>query len=136
MRDTRRQRRRLRLLENADVVQVEDTLSSISERWERTLELLPHDFFSPSEARMEEMSRVQKGTPAYQALPTDGTNCEDMLHIYRLKYEPKKNMGHPSTAYDQFRTAVGQYLRLFVASNVVDVNLLYEEGKFFTASLI
>ncbi len=103
----------------------------VAEEWEATLDVLPTDFFTSKEARLEVRKRVTKGIPAYQGIIITHSNSEDMKSIYNIVWKSKYDLGQRIGTYHQFRIVVGQYARFAVASKMCSANGLCQAGGLF-----
>ena len=52
-----------------------------AQRWMEALENLPEDFFSSREATLKETEKVKQGLPAYNGVPINELNSEDMTRV-------------------------------------------------------
>jgi hypothetical protein len=125
-------------------------------RWGRYLRMLPKDFFSSAEARMQKAGAStataslaeNEGLGNGSASLLDGTrrrcasyaglalchapeNCPDLLYVYDQVYEIKIRRGGRKEGYQQFRGVVGQLARFAVAVDVVPSESFAVEGGLF-----
>jgi hypothetical protein len=56
-----------------------------------------------------------------------------MQRVYRLSFESKIRLGQPRGSYDQFRSAVGQYLRTYISFHTDRALQICQEGRLFEA---
>lgn len=104
-----------------------------AERWMETLEILPEDFFSSAEARLKETEKVKRGLSAYNGVPINESNSEDMARIYETSFLSKIQLGQPRGAYDQFKTTTGQFVRMCISLRLADRLNFYKKGQLFVA---
>ena len=104
---------------------------TIGERWKAQLELLPEDFFTSKEALLQETGKAESGVPTYKSVPiTEGTS-EDMRSIYQTSFMVKHQLGQSHGAYENLKTAVGQFARICICLRLADKHSLYQTGKLF-----
>ena len=110
---------------------------SVRESWELYLSTVEEDFFASEEAILEGEVQAGKGGVLYASLKVDETNNEDLKRVYELSWRAKHDAGSPIGSYQMFKTAVGQYTRLFVAlrgETSEFVYSLHEPGRLFRMS--
>jgi hypothetical protein len=60
-------------------------------------------------------------------------NCNDVQFVYKSRWEAKALRGQPVTSYDQFRAAVGQFVRFAIVCRSIPLNLVWQAGQLFQA---
>lgn len=107
---------------------------SIHERWTEYLSTLPAEFLTSKEALANCSDGAVRGKPLFSGLRLDEQNSSDMQRVFRLCFESKIRLGQPRGTYDQFRSAVGQYLRTYLSYFNNRVHSVCEPGQLFEAA--
>jgi hypothetical protein len=116
----------------------EEDCRTISEQWYEYLRFLPPTFCDAhnEEAGMRgPRGRLAPGEISYRGLVVNHENNEDMLFIYRHKYEAKAVRGQSLSSYEQMRGCVGQFLRFAVVCGLVPLARACDAGHLFSAVL-
>eukprot|EP00171_Calliarthron_tuberculosum_P002397 IDg2397t1 len=114
---------------------------TLEEKWHSVLNSQPPKFLQGREARMvvgktrkrrmTSTGRVVK--TAYRSLPVSIDNCSDMFTIYETEQDAAAKRGHAMTAWNQFRYAIGQFVRMAIANGAVkNPDILWKEGELFS----
>lgn len=105
---------------------------SLKSRWIRLVDGLPRDFFTNSEAKMENLDPIEKGGTAYKSLKVREDNSEDLKRILGLRNGGVLQFGGGGRTWANFVCSVGQYARCCVVlGEVPDVYKLCNEGQLF-----
>lgn len=89
------------------------------------------DFFRSEEAQMKETEKVAKGKAAYLGLQVNHENNHDIDEVYMMFYKCRNDVGGTGAAYQQFCSAIGQFLRFAVVCGVAEVDTVCEMGITF-----
>ena len=89
------------------------------------------------ESRMEceHLSARKAGEPGYAALPVNERNNCDLRRIYDVRYAPAKGRGHPIAAYANVKSTFGQFSRLCVCLQLLDIKDVWKPGAIFRHAL-
>lgn len=79
--------------------------------------------------------RLTPGEISYRGLVVNHENNEDILFIYRHKYEAKAVRGQSLSSYEQMRGCVGQFARFAVVCGLVPLARACDAGHLFRAVL-
>ena len=107
-------------------------LKSVDDRWHALLDTVPDDFFLSEEALLEGEVSTGKGSSLYVALRVDEVNNRDMMRAFTLTWKNRHEEGAPTGSYEQFRSAIGQYVRMLVALRRKSASSIYDiclQGK-------
>ncbi len=99
--------------------------------WEAYLETLEDEFFTSTEARLEEIDHLPRVKSAYQGLLMNEKNCDDMKTMFQIRWESRVALGQSLGTYDQFRVVVGQFSRFSVALRLCSAPKLCRKGSLF-----
>jgi hypothetical protein len=106
---------------------------TLEEMWTQYIRTLPKTFFRSNEALMNRAESAIRGKPLFSGLRVDEENSSDMRRVYHLCFESKIRLGQPRGTYDQFRCAVGQYLRTYLSLHTDKVRMAFSPGRLFEA---
>ena len=104
---------------------------STSHYWADTLNALPPDFFTCEEDLMKVESKIKQSVAAYVGVTLDERNSEDMKRIYETVFSTRATLGHTLYTYDQFKSTIGQFARMFISFGLTDGCELYQKGKLY-----
>ena len=105
--------------------------TSTADYWTRTLKSLPPNFFTSENALMKVESKLKEGVPAYIGLALDERNNEDVKRIYDTVFSTRETLGHTLYTYDQFKSAIGKFARIFISFSLSDGCKLYQRGELY-----
>jgi hypothetical protein len=90
---------------------------------------------SPAATMCDKSSyRNQKGVvQALFGLCLTEDNNEDVLYIFKARFEPKYVRGQPISSYSQLRVCIGQFIRFCVIYKVVNKEDVWKKGELFLA---
>jgi hypothetical protein len=110
-----------------------ERLLSREELWHRVISLCPYSFFEGRAARMLDQVSCDRGSALYQAVPVNEKNNSDVSFCYEIEYAAKTVLeaAPASGMFAQFRSAVGQLLRLAIAWKKVDRMNAWKPGAVF-----
>jgi hypothetical protein len=104
---------------------------TLEERWKHYVRTLPNTFFRSKEALMNRAESAIRGKPLFSGLRVEEQNNSDMRRVFHLCFESKIQLGQPRGTYDQFRCAVGQYLRTYLSFHTDRVLTACAPGRLF-----
>jgi hypothetical protein len=123
-------------------IDVEDDESegdmTTSERWFEYLRDVPREFCDPrnEEACMRgRRERLTPGEVCYRGLQVNQDNNEDLLFIFKHKYEAKAVRGQSLASYEQLRACSGQFARFAVVCGLIPLKKVCDPGRLFQAIL-
>lgn len=89
-------------------------------------------FLVPKRQKLKLNDRVRKGLTSYKLLHLNEKNM-DILEVYSVAYEQNLYDRASAGSYQQFRSVIGQILRLAVMSGRANVSWLCKPGATFQA---
>lgn len=111
-----------------------DVQHEIRKNWAEQLDILRRmkpEFFKSEEAKMAIFAFSESGTANYEKLPPSHKNNADVCRVYEVCFEARIRNGFSKGSYVQFLVAIGQFARLCVAHNKLDITDLCEPGALF-----
>jgi hypothetical protein len=112
--------------------------TTLQECWYENLRLIMPGFCDPNNEAASLRGARERLTPgeiAYSGLIISHENNEDLLFIYRHKYEAKAIRGQAVTSYDQLRSCAGQYMRFAIVCGLTTLPRACDSGELFRAVL-
>jgi hypothetical protein len=116
----------------------DDCVGTAESRWRRYLRRLPDDFFSSTEARMQNtrdggplgVNDNRRRCAPYVGLSLSHcpVNCPDLLYCYEQIFEMRIQRGGRPDGYSQFKAVSGQLARFAVAAEVVTADTFCSPG--------
>jgi hypothetical protein len=106
---------------------------SIAENWRDYLATKPAEFVASKEVLSLNSEAAKKGTPLFEGIRVDEHNSADMKRIFSLSFEAKIRLDQSRGTYSQFRSAVGQFLRIYLSRHNERVLQVCKSGGLFGA---
>jgi hypothetical protein len=116
----------------------DDEEKSISEVWIDYLVSVPASFcdYNSLDASMRvSQERLVRGEVSYRGLHVSHENNEDLLFIFKHKFEAKSVRGQSLSSYEQLRACAGQFLRFSVVCGLVPLSRGCDSGRLFYSVL-
>jgi hypothetical protein len=113
--------------ENAD-------LRAVKKSWRRCCNRLNPDLLVRTQESIMEckhLSARKAGEPGYAAFPVNESNNCDLRRIYEVRFAPAKGRGHPIAAYSNIKSTFGQFSRLCVCLQLLDIRDVWKPGAIF-----
>jgi hypothetical protein len=109
---------------------------TMEEKWNYYISGLDSQFFDPrsKEAAMQGSSeRIKLGEVSYRGVKVNHENSSDVQFVFKSRWEAKALRGQPVTSYDQFRAAVGQFVRFAIVCRSIPLSTAWQAGQLFQA---
>jgi hypothetical protein len=109
---------------------------TMEEKWKYYVSGLDSQFFDPrnKEAAMQGSSeRIKLGEVSYRGVKVNHENSSDVQFVFKSRWEAKVLRGQPVTSYDQFRAAVGQFVRFAIVCRSIPLSIAWQAGQLFQA---